>query len=247
MLVEAHTQQNNKLISSIYFYPLGFHIGNQHIEEHGLGIYQFNYKRPFNFELGYKLSRRIINSYSIEGGISVKYWNLEFEYIINDPFFEEEIFAHEERYIRKIMTSPNVGLLYKKNKIKIAIGLEANMEINSESNVISGQSPIYVFFDPNSQRSANLTISENNVFLNDFTLFLTPTLTLGYQILSRFSIELNGKIKPYGEWPLYRLKIEGKTPDLEDGLYLLNDVRILNKIVFIHLGVSYSLNKKSSK
>lgn len=245
--LKSYGQEKNNFISRIYFYPLGMHIGNNHIQELGLGVFEFNYRRPYNLELGLKLSRKIFSKYYFEGGLSLKYWNLEFEYIINDPFYEDEIFAHEKRYIRKIVTSPYFGLHYNHHKFAISIGLEANVEVTSRSNVISGQSPIYVFFDPSSQTSSNLTISENNLFLNDFNFFLTPTLTFGYKISQRWSIEVNSKIKPYGDWPLYHLAIEGKMPDMEDGLYTLNDTRILNEIIFVHIGASYYLNKTITK
>lgn len=227
----------------IYFYPLGIDIGNINYEEHGLGTYDFNKLHTNNIEIGFILGVKLIDDFYFDFGLNFKKLKYEFEFVIDDPFISDEILFTENRHITKLMYSPNVGLMFSRKKYSMTVGCEPNLEIRSNGNIETVFSETYVFIDPITHQSAYFSYEERPLFLNSFELLFTPTLKLNYEIIPKLSIDLCAKLKPYGKFYLYQLKIQGKTAEMPDGIYILNDSRINNKMIYAFLGISYSLSK----
>lgn len=100
---------------------------------------------------------------------------------------------------------------------------------------------INLFIDPGSNRTAYFSFEERDFFLTSLSLFLAPIGEVSYQIRPKVSACLRFTFKPYGNFYLYQLRIQGKTADMPDGNHILNDSRINNKLMFLNLGISYSL------
>jgi len=52
-------------------------------------------------------------------------------------------------------------------------------------------------------------------------------------------MEVDFHISPFGNYYVYQWIVEGKTAEMPDGLYTLNDTRIHNKMMFMFLSISY--------
>lgn len=232
----------NKINSRLYFLPIGMKVSTGDVQEFGLGIYEFKYTTPLNIELGCIFSKKVIKNLFVDAGIGLKANKLKIEYSIDDPYIEGEIFGREKRYLNKIELSPQLSLNYNVEKIYFSIGYETSLKISYNSNLVSGISPTYVFFDPIGQRNAFFTIRETNFFLEGLRLHHRLVANIGYRLNEKWHLNLNFKYKPFTNWFQYGLLIEGKTPDMPEGNYILNDTRILNKLMLVSFGISYSLN-----
>ena len=237
-----HVLGQNKIETRLYFLPVGARVSTGDVVELGLGIYEFNYSRPWNVELGCVFSKKIIKRLFVDVGIALKYQSIHLEYIIHDPYIQGEIFGQEKRYLNKIDASPQVALQYSFEKIYFSVGLETSLRIAQKSDLVTGSSPIYIFFGPDEQSSAFLTVRETDLFLTTLGLHHGLFANAGYRINSKWHVNANFKFQPFKHWAHYGLLIEGKTPDLPQGNHTLNDTRILNKLMLLGFGFSYSFN-----
>ncbi len=165
----------------------------------------------------------------------------KFDFVITDPFDENSELLRANRYENKFMIVPHLGLRYNINKFSVSLGIESNLEISSSGNIETQFSSINLFIDPGTNRTAYFSFEERDFFLKSLSLFLAPVGDVSYQISPKVSTCLRFTFKPYGNFCLYQLRIQGKTADMPDGNYILNDSRINNKLMFLNLGVSYSL------
>lgn len=236
-------QSKNQL--EFKFSPIGINVGNIHIKEYGLGHYKFNPKNGLNLATSIVYSHKIFKPLYIEVGLGLKLVDYKFSYEITNPFDNQDILSTEERYHKRIMWCPHFGLSYSKEKWKFSLAYEPHFELTKSTNIGTRYGGLEFFVDLATQRSAYFTISEVDLFTDDIFLFGIPSMDISYSINPKFSLNLSSLIKPYGQWPLYQLRIHGKTADMADGTYILNNIRISNKFLMVFLGVTYQLSNKS--
>ncbi|MEP6794401.1 MAG: hypothetical protein ABJB16_08750 [Saprospiraceae bacterium] len=227
--------------SKVYFSPLGLGIGRANFDEVGLGVYKFNMKQTNLVEGGVILGRQLIKNLYGEVGLSLRSLKYKFDFVITDPFDENLELLRANRYENKFMIVPHLGFRYGINKFSVSLGIESNLEISSSGNIETQFSSINLFIDPGTNRTAYFSFEERDFFLKSLSLFLAPVGDVSYQISPKVSTCLRFTFKPYGNFYLYQLRIQGKTADMPDGNHILNDSRINNKLMFLNLGVSYSL------
>lgn len=238
-------QEKTKL--QFYLSPIGFRIGNSHVEEFGEGTYDFHSYNKNNFEAGLLFGKMLFDHVYFDVGLGIRMVKYDFMYTISDPFQPDQVLYTQERYHNIFMLSPHIGITYKMNKFSCSIGFEPNLELWAKSNIDYYAGPIEFYFDPSNHKSAYYTVIERTAFMKSFTHFATPTVALEYTLGSKFSIRLSGLIKPYGEYFLYQLEIKGKTAEMpENSFAVLSDTRVNNKMLFAYIGFSYSITSKKT-
>jgi len=233
----------------LYFNPIGFQIGNSNIDEYGEGVYELKNTNRINLDIGFLVSKKLNNTLFFEFGIGFKKLNYAFKFVIPDPFDPNLIFIEEKRYNDRYVISPHLGLQYIKNKIFISASAEPNLALFSNSNIENTYtySPLYLFLDPVTQKSAYFSYTEGNFYTNKVFLYLTPKLSFSYSISKNLYLGVDFLIRPFGQYYLYQWLVEGKTAEMPDGLYTLNDTRVNNKMFYAFLSVSYFLEPKKEK
>ena len=231
----------NQTLWKAYLHPIGLQIDNYHIEELGLGLYHFQNNRPINFEAGISMSKKVAGKLNFDTKFSIKKLNYGFQMTLLNPIDNITVFSIENRYMRKLVFSPNIGLSINTNLITLGIGIEPNLDLSYSTNVVPGYSPIYVFIDPINQKSGQLTIYEIDLFFNRIQLYLTPTLSFSYKLGERIDVQIEAKVKPYGNWIFYSMQIEGRTAEMPMELYDLNKIYVYNRHLFLYTGLSYRM------
>ncbi len=241
LLVSITTYAQNVFHIRAFLYPVGLQLGQSHLVEYGEGYYPFRYSKQNNWELGLMTDKNLFGDIYLELGMSLKKWNMEFDYIIIEPLSGGEVYKDESRYLRRLMISPHAGFAYKRNKLSLSAGVEPNIALSTSSNVETGELPRESFFNPATGNSAYLIIEETNYFYDDLFYNMTPSVTMEYKVTERLAVVANAKIRYFGTQPLYRLQITGTTgtpPNIE---HKFNDTIILNRMMFLYFGASYTL------
>jgi hypothetical protein len=241
---KSNCQDNTKY--RIYCNPIGFQVGNSNIDEYGEGVYELKNTNRINLDIGFLVSKRINKTLFFEFGIGLKKLNYAFKFTIPDPFDPNTIFLKEKRFNDRLVISPHLGLQFIKNKIFISASAEPNLALFSNSNFEGtyAYSPLYIFLDPVTQKSAYFSYTEGNFYTNKLFLFLTPKISFSYSISKNLYLGVDFLIRPFGQYYLYQWLVEGKTAEMPDGLYTLNDSRVNNKMVYAFLSISYFIDQR---
>ncbi len=235
-------QTNNSFRA--YINPIGVRVGNIDVQERGLEYYNIRTTRPYNYDAGILVSRKIGGNLHLNLGTGFKYDKLKIDYTIPDPFLENEIILVGDRYMRKYIFSPHLAVEFRKPKYYVGIGWEGNIDLDYQTNIIDQEGPIYNFSDPVNMKYAFLYFFEFENNLDDLSSNSSPIINLGYKVLPHWYININCRIKPYGKWLSYHLLIEGKTPDMPIANHILNNTRIVNRWIYASIGLAYDFKRK---
>ncbi len=227
--------------------PLGASIGKIEVDEKGLGYYDIKIKRPYNYDIGVLISRKIVKNLHLNLGAAFKYDKLKIDYTIPDPFQESEVLLTGDRFIRKYIFSPHLMIELRKPKYYAGVGWEGNIDLHYKTNVIIQEGPVYNYVDPVTMQSAFLYFSEWELSFNDLSRSSSPLINAGYKILPHWYVTLNCRFKPYGNQPFYRLLLEGKMPEMPVRNHILNDVQIWNKWIYTSVGLAYDFSLQNQK
>ena len=224
--------------------PLGARIGTIDVQERGMGYYDIKIKRPYNFDVGILVSRKIGNNLHLNVGTAYKYDKIKIDYTIPDPFQESIELLVGDRFIQKHIISPHLMLEFRKMKYYVGGGWEANIDLNYKTNVIDQEGPIYNFSDPVTMQTAFLYFDESESSHNDLIRNSSPLINAGYLIFPHWFLTVNCRFKPYGKQSRYRLLLEGKMPDMPVANHILNDTQIVDRWIYASVGLAYDFTNK---
>lgn len=224
------------------FSPVGIDISNN-IEEHALGIYDVKNNFRLSQEFGITYRKVLVDQLSIDFGVCLRKINYNFDYIIHDPFHTELILFTQNRFHNRLMVYPHLGFSYSVSKFIVEFGFEPGLTIFKKTNIRTLFGSIEFFVDPNTGKSATFSIIERTYFVDTAIKWATPVFSVNYNLSSNFAIRFTSLFKPYGEYYFYVLDIQGRTPDMPNGTFQLNNTRINNKLGYVFLGITYQMFK----
>jgi hypothetical protein len=143
--------------------------------------------------------------------------------------------------IRMLMCAPSVFIEFKVKNFTVLAGVEINLPLYTSSTFEETNEFIGVFEPPD--RLGGVFIYVPPSFMSVWARFIMPDISVAYEILpSRLSIHAGVKLKPFGNRPLYGIRVEGfGFPGLPtEDIYLLEATIVTNKVIMPYVGFNYS-------